>query len=155
MEGSKTITTEVTYASIMERMKDHVYYLGESVKSNPQLVEIGAKLQASADEDPVLKDFIKDATAIVCNLISRSLGLTTYEDSEGTDVTFTTKAPANSPDISAQLKDYITNYMATYVLESWLRIIKADEANRFSDMRNRLENEIVLLSTQRNKPTRS
>lgn len=156
MEGSKSITTEVTYASIMERMKDHVYYLGESIKSNPQLVEVGAKLQASADEDPVLKDFIKDATSIVCNIVSRALGITTYADGgDGANITFTTKAPANTPDLSAQLKDYITNYMATCVMESWLKIIKADEAVRFAEMRNRLENEIVLLSTQRSKPTRT
>lgn len=154
MEGSKTITTEITLSDIMNRVKDHVYYLGESVKSDARLVELGAKIQASNDEDPVLKDFISDATSIVSNLVSRTLGLTTYNN-EGTKITFTTKATANAPDVGAQLKDYATNYVATYVLESWLKIVKPDEAPRFVETRTRLEQEIVLLAAQRSKPSRT
>lgn len=153
MEGSKTITTEITLKAVIDRMKDHVFYLGEAVKATPQLMEIGAKLQASADEDPILKDFISDSTSIVANLLSRVLGLTTYTNS-GTAVTFTTSSPANTPDINAQLKDYIVNFMATYVLEAWLNLSKPDEAARFKEIRNRLETEITQLGAQRKKPTR-
>lgn len=155
MEGSKTITTEVTLTDILNRVKDHVYYMGEALKSNPQLVELGAKIQASSDEDAVLKDFISDAKSVVCNLISRVLGLTSSDDSEGTKITFTTKAVANVPDINDQLKDYIINYIAVYVIEGWLKITKPDEAVRFSETKQRLENELTLLATQRTKPVRS
>ena len=154
MEGSKLITTEISVNSIMLRMKDHVYYMGESAKADPRLVEIGAKMQASDDEDPILNDFINDATSIVSNLLSRVMGETTYSKDEST-ITFMTKSTANTPDIEEQVADYIANYMATYVLENWLNVIKPDESKRFSENRTRLENEIVILAARRSKPERS
>lgn len=154
MEGSKLITTEISVPSIMLRMKDHVYYMGESAKADPRLVEIGAKMQASDDEDPILNDFINDATSIVSNLLSRVMGETTYSKDEST-ITFMTKSTANTPDIEEQVADYIANYMATYVLENWLNVIKPDESKRFSENRTRLENEIVILAARRSKPERS
>lgn len=154
MEGSKLITTEISMQSIMLRMKDHAYYMGESAKSDPRLVEIGAKMQASDDENPILGDFINDATSIVSNLLSRVMGETTYAKDEST-ITFMTKATSNTPDIEEQVADYVTNYMSTYILEKWLNIIKPDESKRFSEDRTRLENEIVLLAARRSKPERS
>lgn len=154
MEGSKTITTQIVINDILLRMKDQAYYIGESAKADPRLVEISAKIQASDDDDPILKDYISDSTSIVCNLLSRMLGETSYQN-EGSNVTFTTKAKANTPDIDAQLKDYIVNYMSTYILKNWLNVIKADEAQRFNDMLTRLENEIIQLAARRTKPERT
>lgn len=154
MEGSKTITTQIVINDILLRMKDQAYYIGESAKADPRLVEISAKIQASDDDDPILKDYISDSTSIVCNLLSRMLGETSYQD-EGSNVTFTTKAKANTPDIDAQLKDYIVNYMSTYILKNWLNVVKADEAQRFNDMLTRLENEIIQLAARRSKPERT
>lgn len=154
MEGSKLITTEISMQSIMLRMKDHAYYMGESTKSDARLVEIGAKMQASDDENPILGDFINDATSIVSNLLSRVMGETTYVKDEST-ITFMTKATSNTPDIEEQVADYVTNYMATYILEKWLNVIKSDESKRFSEDRTRLESEIVLLASRRSKPERS
>lgn len=154
MEGSKLITTEVSIQNIMLRMKDHAYYLGESLKSDPRMVEIAAKIQASDDENPILSDFINDSTSITSNLLSRVMGETTYSKDEAY-ITFQTRATSNTPDIESQLGDYIINYMATYMLEKWLNVIKADEAKRFTEDRSRLENEIVLLAARRLKPERS
>lgn len=154
MEGSKLLTIEISVPSIIIRMKDHVYYMGESAKTDPRLVEIGAKMQASDDENPILNDFINDATSIVSNLLSRVIGETVYSKDEST-ITFMTKATANTPDIEDQVADYIANYMATYILENWLNIIKPDESKRFSENRTRFENEIVLLAARRSKPERS
>ena len=154
MEGSKTISASITVADVLARVQDQAYYLGESVKANPQLVELGAKIQASADESPILNDFISDAVSIVCNLLSRTIGLTTYTNNK-TTIAFSSKAPANTPDLTAQIKDYILNYISTYVLEQWLSVVKSDESVRFAQVRQRLEQEIVLLAIQRSKPTRS
>ena len=154
MEGSKLITTEVGIQNIMLRMNDHAYYLGESLKSDPRMVEIGAKIQASDDENPILSDFINDATSITSNLLSRVMGETTYAKDDNT-ITFLTRATSNTPDIEEQIADYVVNYMATYILEKWLNVIKADESKRFTEDRSRLENEIVLLAARRSKPERS
>lgn len=154
MEGSKTITTEIVIQDILLRMKDHAYYIGESAKADPRFVEISAKIQASDDDNPILKDYISDATSIVCNLLSRMIGETNYENDDS-NITFTTKAKTNTPNIDAQLKDYIVNYMSTYILKNWLNVIKADEAQRFNDMPTRLENEIIQLAARRTKPERT
>ena len=154
MEGSKLITKEVSIQLIMLRMKDHAYYIGESLKSDPRMVEIAAKIQASDDENPILSDFINDATSITSNLLSRVMGETTYAKDDDS-ITFQTRATSNTPDIESQLGDYIINYMATYMLEKWLNVIKSDEAKRFTEDSTRLENEIVLLAARRLKPERS
>ena len=57
MEGSKVINLELTVKSLFEQMKEHSYYLGEALKSDPKLTELAAKLQANDDDDTVLKDF--------------------------------------------------------------------------------------------------
>lgn len=154
MEGSKTITTQIVINDILLRMKDQAYYIGESAKADPRLVEISAKIQASDDDDPILKDYISDATSIVCNLLSRMIGETSYQNDDS-NITFTTKAKSNTPDIEAQLKDYIVNYMSTYILKNWLNVVKADEAQRFDAMLTRLENEIIQLAARRTKPERT
>lgn len=155
MEGSKIITTEIGIQEILLRMKDHAYYIGESAKADPRFVEISAKIQASDDDDPILKDYISDATSIVCNLMSRMIGETSYEKDDST-ISFITRAKTNAPEyIDEHLKDYIINYMSTYILRNWLNVIKADEAQRFNDMLTRLENEIIQLAARRTKPERS
>lgn len=155
MEGSKSLTPQVSVRNLLLRVKDQAYYIGESAKSNPNLVEISAKIQASDDDDPILKDYISDATSVVCNLLSRMLGETSYSD-EGENITFTIKASANTPDyMQEQLVDYITNYMSTSILRSWLNVIKSDEAKRFEELLVRLETEIIQLSARRLKPERT
>lgn len=155
MEGSKSLTPQVSVRNLLLRVKDQAYYIGESAKSNPNLVEISAKIQASDDDDPILKDYISDATSVVCNLLSRMLGETSYSD-EGENITFTIKASANTPEyMQEQLVDYITNYMSTSILRSWLNVIKSDEAKRFEEFLVRLETEIIQLSARRLKPERT
>lgn len=154
MEGSKSLTPQVVVKNLLLRVKDQAYYIGESAKSDPRLVEISAKIQASDDDDPILKDYVSDATSVVCNLLSRMLGETSYTDGEG-NITFTVKAAANTPDLQDQLVDYITNYMSTAILRSWLNVIKSDEAKRFEEMLVRLETELIQLSARRLKPERT
>lgn len=154
MEGSKSLTPQVVVKNLLLRVKDQAYYIGESAKSDPRLVEISAKIQASDDDDPILKDYVSDATSVVCNLLSRMLGETSYTDGDG-NITFTIKAAANTPDLQDQLIDYITNYMSTAILRSWLNVIKSDEAKRFEEMLVRLETELIQLSARRLKPERT
>lgn len=154
MEGSKNLTPQVVVKNILLRVKDQAYYIGESAKSDPRLLEISAKIQASDDDDPILKDYVSDATSVVCNLLSRMLGETSYTDGDG-NIAFTIKAAANTPDLQDQLVDYITNYMSTAILRSWLNVIKSDEAKRFEEMLVRLETELIQLSSRRLKPERT
>lgn len=154
MEGSKSLTPQIAVKTLLLRVKDQAYYIGESAKSDPRLVEISAKIQASDDDDPILKDFVSDATSVVCNLLSRMLGETSYTDGDG-NITFTIKAAANTPDLQDQLVYYITNYMSTAILRSWLNVIKSDEAKRFEEMLVRLETELIQLSARRLKPERT
>lgn len=154
MEGSKNLTPQVVVKNLLLRVKDQAYYIGESAKSEPRLLEISAKIQASDDDDPILKDYVSDATSVVCNLLSRMLGETSYADGDG-NITFTIKAAANTPDLQDQLVDYITNYMSTAILRSWLNVIKSDEAKRFEEMLVRLETELIQLSSRRLKPERT
>lgn len=154
MEGSKNLTPQVVVKNLLLRVKDQAYYIGESAKSDPRLLEISAKIQASDDDDPILKDYVSDATSVVCNLLSRMLGETSYTDGDG-NITFTIKAAANTPDLQDQLVDYITNYMSTAILRSWLNVIKSDEAKRFEEMLVRLEMELIQFSARRLKPERT
>ena len=39
MEGSKVINLELAVKSLFEQMKEHSYYLGEALKSDPKLTE--------------------------------------------------------------------------------------------------------------------
>nr|DAX02753.1 MAG TPA: hypothetical protein [Bacteriophage sp.] len=154
MEGSKSLTPQIAVKTLLLRVKDQAYYIGESAKSDPRLVEISAKIQASDDDDPILKDFVSDATSVVCNLLSRMLGETSYSN-EGENITFTIKAAANTPDLQDQLVDYITNYMSTSILRNWLNTVKSDEAKRFDEKLIRLETELIQLSARRLKPERT
>lgn len=155
MEGSKSIKPSVSLNSLLLRVKDQAYYIGESAKSDPKMVEISAKIQASDDDNPVLNDFVSDSISTVCNLLSRMLGETSY-DKSGDSIIFTVKAPVNTPDyLQTQLNDYVLNYMATNILKNWLNMVKSDEAKRFEETVLRLENEIIQLSARRTKPERS
>lgn len=154
MEGSKSLTPQVVVKDILLRVKDQAYYIGESAKSDPRLVEISAKIQASDDDDPILKDYVSDSTSVVCNLLSRMLGETSYTDGDG-NITFTIKAAANTPDLQDQLVDYITNYMSTSILRNWLNTVKSDEAKRFDEKLIRLETELIQISARRLKPERT
>lgn len=156
MEGSKIIITEITISSLLAQMKDHSYYLGESLKSDGKLTELGAKIQASNDEDPILKDFINTGVTTISNLLTRVLGITSYIwDTKKNEVTFTTKAPANFPDYQAEsLKDSIISYLSCHVLSNWLNLIKHDEVSRFENLKQAQENDIIQLSAQRSKPQR-
>ena len=83
------------------------------------------------------------------------IGETSYEKDDST-ISFITRAKTNTPEyIDEQLKDYIVNYMSTYILRNWLNVIKSDEAQRFNDTLPRLENEIIQLAARRTKPERS
>lgn len=154
MEGSKSLIPQIAVKTLLLRVKDQAYYIGESAKSDPRLVEISAKIQASDDDDPILKDFVSDSTSVVCNLLSRMLGETSYTDEDG-NITFTIKAAANTPDLQDQLVDYITNYMSTSILRNWLNTVKSDEAKRFDEKLVRLETELIQLSARRLKPERT
>lgn len=158
MEGSKTVTTEVILTNLLAQMKDHTYYMGEAMKSDSRLIELGAKLQASDDDDTVLMDFVNNGISKVANLLTRVLGITTYKvDTNSTKkVTFTTKAVANFPqDQSDTLKGNISSYLSCLSLFEWLQLIKPDEAPRFKEKSEQLEVEIMNLSAQRSKPTRA
>ena len=59
MEGSKILTLELTTKQLFVQMKSQSYLIGEALKSNPQLIELAAKIQASDDDDEDLRDIIK------------------------------------------------------------------------------------------------
>lgn len=157
MEGSKVITQTLTTTELLEQMEEHSYYLGEALKSNPQVIELAAKLQASSDDYSLLKDFVQAGATKLGNICSRVIGKTTYAwDDDKTSITFTTNAVANFMDDQiGTFADCMLNYLSYYVLEKWLNIIKPDESARFAQMLVALEEDLRQLGAQRDKPTRT
>ena len=157
MEGSKTITLELTTGQLFEKMKSQSYILGESLKSNDQMIELAAKIQASDDDDNDLKDIVIDGSTKLGNLLSRVLGKTKYEWSlDGKKVTFTVNAVANFMDSQqGTLKDSMKSYLGCYTLRHWLNLIKPDECQRFDVMLKDLEEEMRQLGAQRDRPVRT
>ena len=138
-------------------MKSQSYIIGESLKSNPQLIELAAKIQASDDDDNDLKDIAVDGSTKLGNLLSRVMGKTKYEWSEeGKKVTFTVNAVANFMDAQQNtLKDSMKSYLGCYTLRHWLNLIKPDECQRFDVLLKDLEEEMRQLGAQRDRPTRT
>ena len=157
MEGSKTITLELTISQLFEKMKSQSYIIGESLKSNPQLIELAAKIQPSGNDDNDLKDIAVDGSTKLGNLLSRVLGKTQYEWSEaGKKVTFTVNAVANFMDAQQNtLRDSMKSYLGCYTLRHWLNLIKPDECQRFDVLLKDLEEEMRQLGAQRDRPTRT
>lgn len=157
MEGSKELTMELTVTALFGQMKEHSYYLGEALKSDPRIAELAAKIQASDDDDPILKDFIQEGGTKLGNITSTCLGKTSYAwDTGKTKITFTTNAVKNFMDSQiGTFKDSMLNYLSYYVLARWLTIIKPDEAARFEQRLKDLEADMRVLGTQRAKPTRA
>lgn len=157
MEGSKVLTLELTTQGLFAQMKEHSYYLGEALKSDPRLMELAAKLQASDDDDTVLKDFVQSGGNKLGNLLSRVLGKTSYTwDAGKTKITFTTNAVANFMDSQKlTLQDSMLNYLSYYVLSKWLNLIKPDECARFEKLLLEIEDDIRQLGAQRDKPVRA
>lgn len=157
MEGSQTITLTLTMSGLSAQVKEHTYYIGEALKSDPRVIELAAKIQASADDDTVLKDFIKEGSVRLSNVLARVLGKLTYAwNQAGTTLTYTVNAVANF--MSSQtnaLEDTMLSYMSCYVLSKWLNLIKPDEAVRFESMLAGYEEDLRQMGAQRSKPTRS
>lgn len=157
MEGSKILTLELTTGQLFVQMKSQSYLIGEAMKSNPQLIELAAKIQASDDDDDDLRDIINAGATKLGNLLSRVLGKTKYEwDSGHTKVTFTTNAVANFMDMQkGTLKDSMLNYLSYYTLSKWLNLIKSDESVRFENLLRELEDDMRQLGAQRDRPKRT
>lgn len=157
MEGSKKLTLELTVSDLFAQMKEHSYYLGEALKSDPKLVELAAKIQASDDDDSILKDFVQDGGRKLGNVLSRVLGKTSYTwDENKTKITFTTNAVSNFMDSQkGTIKDNMLSYLSYYVLSKWLNIIKPDECPRFDALLVEVEEDMRQLGAQRDKPKRS
>lgn len=157
MEGSKVITLELTSKSLFEQMKEHSYYLGEALKTDPKLAELAAKIQANDDDDTILKDFIQEGGTKLGNILSRVLGKTSYAwDGGKTKITFTTNAVSNFMESQKEtIKDNMLSYLSYYTLAKWLNLIKPDESSRFDARLGEIEEELRLLGAQRDKPTRT
>lgn len=157
MEGSKEITQTLTLTELLEQMREHSYYLGEALKSNPQVIELAAKIQASTDDNSVLADFVQAGATKLGNVLSRVVGKTYYAwDDDKTSITFTTNAVANFMDAQkGTLTDSMLNYLSCYILADWLNLIKPDEAQRFTARLADYEEDMRQLGAQRDKPTRS
>lgn len=163
MEGSKILTLELTTKDLFAQMKDQSYLLGESLKSNPQLIELAAKIQASDDDDVTLQDFAQAGGTKLGNILSRVLGKTSYEWQETGEgpskvkkLIFTTNAVANFMDSQQDtLKDSMLHYLSCYILSKWLNLIKPDESQRFEVMLKDLEEDMRQLGAQRDKPKRT
>ena len=159
MEGSKTVVLALTTKALYAQMKEHSYYLGEALKSNPQIIELAAKIQAGDDDDTVLKDFVQQGGSKLGNVLSNVVGKTVYawsnDASNGDTITFTVSAVSNFMDAQKDtLKDVMINYLSTYTLSEWLSLIKPDEAVRFAAKLKDYEEDMRRLGAQRDKPTR-
>lgn len=157
MEGSKVINLELTVKSLFEQMKEHSYYLGEALKSDPKLTELAAKLQANDDDDTVLKDLAQEGGTKLGNILSRVIGKTSYSwDENKTKISFTTNAVSNFMESQKEtIKDNMLSYLSYYTLAKWLNLIKPDEATRFEQRLVEIEEELRLLGAQRDKPKRT
>lgn len=157
MEGTKSITLEVSKSDLLGQVQEHSYYLGEALKSSPQVMELAAKIQAGSDESTTLSDFIREGCARVCGILSRVVGETTYSwDSDKAKCTFTISTVANFMESQKDaLNDAALSYISTYMLSRWLSLVKSDESVRFTEMLATMEEDMRQLGAQRSKPTRS
>jgi len=158
MEGSKSITLTIQNSNILDRVKSGAYYVGEATKG--ELLEVAAMLQASADDDTILKDFLKEASSKACNVLQRYIGTTSVVVTALT-VVFTTAATVNffaegsSPyTYPVGLDKAVTDYMANYILREWTKPIPAT-SNTFAEKVVRNEQTIRELACHRMKPNRS
>lgn len=155
MEGSKTISTVIKLADVVIGVQANSYYAGEARKDNTELLEAGARIQASDDEDELLKDYIKTGVTKLTNVLTKILGETTCV--WGTDdVTFTTKTVANFMDsqkdsLLLAMKDYLVDTC----LRDWLALMKPGEEKLFENKLTELSAEIRVLASHRKKPVRS
>ena len=159
MEGSKTITLTIGVKNILSQMKEHSFYLGEALKSNPQLLELSAKIQASDDEDNVLYDFAKQGVTKLTNVINRVIGKASSEksgESDETSYTITINTVQNfSNETGMPLQDLAVDYVSYYIISKWLNLVKPDESVRFENMLVQYEEDLKFIGSQRSKPTRS
>lgn len=158
MEGSKTLTLALTATMLFAKLKKQSYYLGEALKSNPQIRDLAAKIQASDDEDDLIQDLIHDGATKVGNILSREIGNTTssWDITGKTAVTYTIKTVANFMDSQNELlKETMLKYISSYVLSEWLSLIKPDESVRFGNMLKEYEDDIKTIGSMRSKPAGS
>lgn len=166
MEGSKTITLTVMYSDILGRVQSGSYYVGEAAKG--KLLEVAALLQASSDDDIVLKDFLKEASSKACNVLQRYVGTTSVnvanasQGSTADSVKFTTQASVlfNAAGASSAytypkpLEGAVADYITNYTLREWTKPIPTT-SNEFAKKVAVNEQTIRELCCYRNKPTRS
>lgn len=157
MEGSKTITTVIKLSDVVIGVQTNSYYAGEARKDSTDMLEAGARIQASDDEDDLLKDYIKTGVTKLTNVLTKILGETTCAwGADDVDVTFTTKTVANFMDsqkdsLLLAMKDYLVDTC----LRDWLALMKPGEEKLFENKLTELSTEIRVLASHRKKPVRS
>lgn len=90
------MTLTVPYSKVLDRVKSSAYYVGEAAKNDLQ--DVAAQLQASEDDDDVLKDYLKEAATKCVHVIQHFVGTTrieTLSESGVESLLFTTQATAN------------------------------------------------------------
>lgn len=164
MEGSKTITLTILYDDIIGRVQSGSYYVGEAAKG--KLLEVAAMLQASSDDDTVIKDFLKEASSKACNVLQRYVGTTAVNTENATtgmtanSIKFTTDATVNFEGVGTSAYTYpkpienaVADYVTNYILREWTKPIPAT-SNIFAKKVVANEQTIRDLCCYRNKPTR-
>ena len=90
------MTLTLPFSKVLDRVKSSVYYIGEAAKN--ELQDVAAQLQASEEDDDVLKDYLKEAATKCVHVIQHYVGTTrmeTLSDVYGDKLLFTTQATAN------------------------------------------------------------
>lgn len=158
MEGSKKITIEILQNDIMKGVKSNSYYVGEARKDQQGMLETASRLQASDDNDDILIKFIKSAASKLCNLLTKTMGDSSYvlTSADPLKFIFTSNAVANFMDsqkgaLTVLIQDYIENTC----LMDWMATNKPDEAKWFFDKITSISNEIRIISSHRSKPSLS
>lgn len=153
MEGNLEFGFVIPLKDVMDMIKTNSFYRGERVKD-----EIGvnaARLQASSDNDDVLKDEVNIATADVVTLITRNLGRCTVKYAED-NFTFSGLGASNFPydELKSSVENLIKVYLFDKALEGWMMINMPNEVQALGQRSAADAEKLRQILVERQRPVR-
>lgn len=142
------------YSELYIRIRDNVYNIGQQVKvENP---ELGANIQASDEDYPMFRDFMKEAFNNVIGHLVKHTSLSVPSNSE--NETEITVAPLRKMDdksrdqITGLIYSSISDYVCAYCVNRWL-LLKYPKMAMPASMENIYKYVSMIDSKVRRRPT--
>jgi hypothetical protein len=155
MEGNLNITFSVPKKTVMDMIATNSFYRGERVKDENGAH--AARMQAGSDNNDILQDELKLATADVVAIITRNLGrcTVTEPDSEDGSYEFVTKGASNFPEeLKTSIEGAIASYLFDKALEGWMLVNMPNEVQALGQRSAADAEKLRMLLVERKKPVR-